>query len=211
MAFIVRMFSLILASAVWFFAPSTGRAVDGSAHDFSFTTLDGKPMPLADFKGKVLLVVNTASQCGFTPQYAGLQNLWQRYKDRGLVVIGVPSNDFGSQEPGDASAIQTFTQSQYHIDFPMTSKAIVSGDEAHPFYKWLRVQHGSMVRPMWNFHKFLIGKDGQLRDWFGSATAPDSEKLIAAIEEALAEQPQAPQQSPAPAGHSHGHSHGHPH
>lgn len=187
MSFIFRMASLAIAAFMWMLFPTAGRAVTGSAHDFSFTTLDGAPLPLSQYKGKLLLVVNTASQCGFTPQYAGLQTLWEKYRDRGLVILGVPSNDFGGQEPGDAAAIQTFTQSQFHVTFPLTGKVSVSGEGAHPFYKWVREQYGAATRPTWNFHKYLIGPDGQLIEWFSSFTTPESEKLIQAIEANLPE------------------------
>ena len=109
---------------------------DKTAYDFSFETLGGEPMPLSQYKGKVLLIVNTASHCGFTPQYEGLEKLYQKYKDRGLVVIGVPSNDFGAQEPGSATEIQQFCKLNYGVTFPLTSKQVVSGDGAHPFYLW---------------------------------------------------------------------------
>ena len=158
---------------------------DKTAYDFAFETLDGKPLPLSQFKGKVLLVVNTASKCGFTPQYKGLEALYNEYKDRGLVVIGVPSNDFGAQEPGSASEIKQFCQLNYGVTFPMTSKQIVSGDDAHPFYKWAYGVLGFGSAPKWNFHKILIDRDGHAVDYFASTTAPDSEKFKDAIEKLL--------------------------
>ena len=156
-----------------------------SAFDFSLPTIDGGQIDLTDYRGKVLLVVNTASQCGFTPQYEGLQALHETYQDKGLVVIGVPSNDFGKQETGTKEEIATFCEVNFGITFLMTDKITVKGDEAHPFYQWAKAQTGFAGRPRWNFHKYLIGADGQVIDWFSSMTAPNSEKLRQAIQDAL--------------------------
>ncbi len=156
-----------------------------SAHAFSFTGITGEPLPLDQFAGKVVLVVNTASKCGFTPQYEGLQALWQRYRERGLVVLGVPSNDFGGQEPGSDAEIQSFCAVNFDIDFPMTAKTVVSGGDAHPFYAWARDQAGFIGSPKWNFHKYLIDPEGRFVSWFSSVTGPDAARLIKAIEEAL--------------------------
>ena len=156
-----------------------------SAHDFSFTSIDGQPMKMADFKGKAVLVVNTASQCGLTPQYAGLEKLWQGYRDKGLVVLGVPSNDFGGQEPGSESEIREFCAANYQVSFPMTAKYPVTGGEAHPFYKWAADVAGEGAAPAWNFHKFLIGPDGALAGVFGSKVAPDDAELKKEIEATL--------------------------
>nr|WP_245689328.1 glutathione peroxidase [Roseospirillum parvum] len=157
-----------------------------TAHDFSFTTIDGQPLPLKDFAGKTVLVVNTASRCGFTPQYEGLQSLWETYRERGLVVLGVPSNDFAGQEPGSEAEIKEFCTVNFSINFPMTEKVSVKGDAAHPFYAWARQQGGFLSAPKWNFHKYLIGPDGRLVDWFSSMTKPDAAKLRAAVERSLA-------------------------
>ena len=156
-----------------------------SAWTFSFETLDGKPLPLASFKGKAVLVVNTASQCGFTPQYKGLEALAKKYRDKGLVVLGVPCNDFGGQEPGTATDIKSFCDSNYNITFPLTAKTQVSGREAHPFYAWARQKVGILGSPKWNFHKYLVAPDGSLADWFSTPTAPDASRLIKAIEKVL--------------------------
>ena len=156
-----------------------------SAYDFSFTSIDGRPLPLSGFKDKAVLVVNTASQCGLTPQYSGLEALWADYKDKGLVVLGVPSNDFGAQEPGTEDQIKTFCETRFSVDFPMTSKNVVKGDGAHPFYKWAKATLGETAEPKWNFHKILIGRDGDLIAGFGSRTEPGDPALKAAIEEAL--------------------------
>lgn len=158
-----------------------------TAYDFSFESLGGEPMPLSAYKGKVLLVVNTASQCGFTPQYKGLEALYEKYKDKGLVIIGVPSNDFGAQEPGSATEIKKFCELNYGVTFPMTSKQVVSGDGADPFYKWVYSVLGFGSAPKWNFHKYLINAQGMPVDYFASTTGPDSDKLTSAIEKLLAE------------------------
>ncbi len=157
----------------------------GSAHDFSFTSIDGKPLPLSGLKGKAVLVVNTASQCGLTPQYSGLETLWNDYKDKGLVVLGVPSNDFGAQEPGTEDEIKTFCETRFSVDFPMTSKTMVKGDAAHPFYQWAKGEIGEAAEPKWNFHKILIGKDGKVAGAFGSRTEPTDPEITAAIDKAL--------------------------
>lgn len=165
-------------------AGASGQA--GSAHDFAFTSIDGTPLPLSQFAGKAVLVVNTASQCGFTPQYEQLQAVWEKYRERGLVVLGVPSNDFGGQEPGTEAQIKDFCETTFSVDFPLTAKEHVSGDEAHPFYRWARTEKGALAAPKWNFHKYLIAPDGRLVDWFSTVTKPDSEKVLAAIEQSLA-------------------------
>ena len=156
-----------------------------TAHDFSFPAIDGGTLALADYRGKVVLLVNTASQCGFTGQYEGLQALWTSYRDQGLVVLGVPSDDFGGQELDNAAAVKQFCEMTYGIDFPMTDIVRVKGPQAHPYYKWIAEAHGGLAVPRWNFHKHLIGADGALIDWFVSTTGPDSGKLKKAIEAAL--------------------------
>lgn len=166
-------------------------ASDKTAHDFSFTSIDGKPLGLADFSGKVVLIVNTASKCGFTPQYDGLEALYKKYQDKGFEVLGVPSNDFGGQEPGTEEEIVKFCQTTYDITFPMTSKTVVSGKDAHPFYQWAKAQKkGGLIfsAPRWNFHKYLIGKDGTLLGSYSSATKPQDADLAKDIEAALATQ-----------------------
>jgi glutathione peroxidase len=157
-----------------------------SAHDFAFAALDGRPLKLVQFKGKAVLVVNTASECGFTPQYAGLQKLWAAHKGRGLVVLGVPSNDFGAQEPGDEAGIARFCAARYGVDFPLTAKQKVIGAAAHPFYRWIAEELGEAGSPRWNFHKYLIGRDGALAGAWPSSIAPESRELAAAIDGVLA-------------------------
>jgi glutathione peroxidase len=156
-----------------------------NAHDFSFTSIDGAPLPLSGFRGKAVLVVNTASACGLTPQYKGLEALWRAYRDRGLVVLGVPCNDFGAQEPGTEGEIKTFCETRFGVDFPMTGKAQVIGSGAHPFYQWAAAELGEGGTPRWNFHKYLVGKDGTLVATFGSRTDPEAADIKTAIEAAL--------------------------
>ncbi len=156
-----------------------------SAHDFTFTAIDGKAMPLSQFKGKVVLVVNTASECGYTPQYDGLEKLWLDNRDKGLVVVGVPSNDFGGQEPGSAQEIVQFCKLNYGVTFPLADKTVVKGEGAHPFYQWAGEQAGVLGRPKWNFHKYLIGRNGEFIDWFSTQTKPDGPKIKAAVADAL--------------------------
>ena len=162
------------------------RGSGANAYEFAFESIDGERMPLAQFAGKPVLVVNTASMCGFTPQYEGLQVLWQRYRDRGLVLVGVPSNDFGGQEPGSESEIKEFCEVNFNVDFPMTTKQHVVGPEAHPLFSWFVEEQGQAVTPRWNFHKFLIASDGSLANTWPSRVTPLSEELTGAVEAALA-------------------------
>jgi glutathione peroxidase len=156
-----------------------------AAFDHEFEAIDGGKMALSQWRGKVLLVVNTASFCGYTQQYSGLQTLWEKYEKLGLVVIGVPSNDFGGQEPKQEEEIALFCQGAFGVTFPLTSKQTVSGTQAHPFYSWAREKLGAAGAPRWNFHKYLIGRDGRLIGGYGAAVEPLSPELIQAIETAL--------------------------
>ena len=156
-----------------------------SAYDYSFQTIDGAPLPMTSFKDKVVLVVNTASACGLTPQYDGLEKLYSDYRDQGLVVLGVPCNQFAGQEPGTEAEIKDFCETRFNIDFPMTSKVDVKGEGAHPFYKWAEGALGEPAVPVWNFHKILIGKDGQAIRAFGPRTEPQDAEVTAEIEKAL--------------------------
>jgi glutathione peroxidase len=151
----------------------------------SLESIGGGPLPTADFKGSVVLLVNTASLCGFTGQYAGLQELWHRYKHKGLIVLGVPSNDFGGQEPGSNEEIRRFCEATFDVTFPLADKQVVTGANAHPLYRWAASQTGALGTPSWNFHKILIGRDGRIIDWF-SAAGGMGPKLERAIEAALA-------------------------
>ena len=155
------------------------------AHDFSFTTIDGKPLDLRSLAGRSFLLVNVASYCGFTPQYTDLQDLHEHYGPRGLVVLGVPCNDFGAQEPRSEGEIAKFCESMYDVTFPMTSKQKVIGPEAHDLYKWIAVEAGEGAAPKWNFHKYLIGKDGSLQGAWPSRVRPVSNEITSAIEAAL--------------------------
>ena len=174
---------MVIASILELFGTVPANA--DSAHQFGFNSIGGEPFSLADYRGKAVLIVNTASHCGFTRQYAGLQKLWERYRNRGLVVLGVPSNDFGNQEPGNEDEIKKFCEVNFDIDFPMTEKQVVSGDNAHPFYKWVTTELGAMSKPRWNFYKILLDTDGHAVSWFASTTMPESPKLIAAVERVL--------------------------
>jgi glutathione peroxidase len=163
---------------------AAGIAAAETVYDFTAETIDGQPKPLSAYKGQVLLIVNTASKCGFTKQYAGLEPLYEKYKDRGLVVLGFPANNFMGQEPGTNEEIQQFCSLKYNVTFPMFGKISVKGSDMHPLYAWLTA-HPNGAPVSWNFNKFLIGRDGNLIAHFGSRTAPESEELIAAIEKAL--------------------------
>ena len=159
-----------------------------TAYDFAFKQLHGRgaALDLGTYKGKVLLIVNTASECGFTPQFKDLEKLYETYKDQGLVVIGVPSNDFGGQEPGTEAEIEQVCRYNYGVTFPMAQKETVVGKSAHPFYSWVHGQLGLGSAPKWNFHKYLISRNGQPVDFYLSTTAPLAPKLVRAIEEQLA-------------------------
>ncbi len=157
-----------------------------SAQDFEFTAIDGGKLPMNQFAGKAVLLVNVASACGFTPQYGGLQKLHEQYGPKGLVVLGVPCNDFGAQEPGSEKEIKSFCETSYGANFPMTAKEHVIGGKAHPLYKWIGKELGEDQLPRWNFHKYLIGKNGELLGAYPSKVAPQSPELVKAIEGALA-------------------------
>ena len=151
-------------------------------HEFTMKSIDGKPTSLASYKGKVVLAVNVASQCGYTPQYAGLEALYKKYKDKGLVIAGFPANNFGAQEPGTDDEIKTFCDRTYKVTFPIFSKISVKGADQAPLYQYL-TQKGGEVK--WNFAKFLVGKDGRVIKKFDSGVEPSSEELAKAIEAAL--------------------------
>jgi glutathione peroxidase len=157
-----------------------------TAYAFSFPALSGPDIRLADYAGRPLLVVNTASLCGFTPQYAGLQELWTQFQDRGLMMIGVPSNDFGGQEPGGAAEIAETAQHQYGVTFPIAAKAVVKGPDAHPFFKWAAEARPKDV-PRWNFHKYLVGRDGYIAEVFASTVEPTDTRIKTAVGRALLE------------------------
>jgi len=148
-------------------------------YDFNFKSIDGSEIKLSDYKNKVIVVVNVASRCGYTPQYEGLQTLWTDHKND-LVVIGIPTNNF-KQEPENNAAIKDFCETNFGINFPMTEKMDVIGSKAHPFFKWAKKNHGISAIPKWNFHKIIIGKNGKIADTFASFTKPNSKKFLTAI------------------------------
>ena len=176
-----KFFTLFLTM---FFFSNHSHANDQSFYDIVIESIEGKEIKISDYKGKAVLIVNTASKCGFTPQYAGLQKLYDRYHEEGLVVLGVPSNDF-NQELNKNTEVKEFCEIRYGVNFPMTTIQKIKGSNAHPLYKWLTSNVSVIGTPRWNFHKFLIGKDGEFLNWFSSMTSPSSEGLIKEIELAL--------------------------
>jgi glutathione peroxidase len=153
-----------------------------NALEFTLNSIDGNPAPLAQYKGKVVMIVNVASNCGFTPQYAGLEALYEKYKDRGFVILGFPANNFGLQEPGTDEEIKAFCSRKYNVTFPMYAKISVKGEDEHPLYRYLTETGGDI---QWNFTKFLVGKDGKTIARFESAVKPESPEVASAIEKAL--------------------------
>lgn len=153
--------------------------------DLSIKNIDNKVIPLNKYKDKTILLVNVASQCGFTKQYSSLQTLYDKYKNQGLIVIGIPSNQFGGQEPGSNDEIKDFCETNFNITFPITDKVDVKGDNAHQIYQWAKKNHGKSTIPKWNFHKILINKDGKIQDTFNSFVDPLSKKIINQIESIL--------------------------
>lgn len=154
-------------------------------YDFTMFSIDGKPVTLSDFSGKVVLVVNVASKCGLTPQYEGLESLYRKYKEQGLVILGFPANNFMGQEPGTDAEIMTFCTSKFDVTFPMFSKISVKGKDMHPLYQWLTTSDKTDDEVKWNFHKYLIGKDGKIVRDFAPTVKPDDAALISAIESLL--------------------------
>ena len=153
--------------------------------DLSIKDIDNKVIHLKEYKNKTILLVNVASQCGFTKQYSSLQTLYDKYKNQGLIVIGIPSNQFGGQEPGSNDQIKDFCETNFNITFPITDKVDVKGDNAHQIYQWAKKNHGKSTIPKWNFHKILINKDGKIQDTFNSFVDPLSKKIINQIESIL--------------------------
>ena len=154
------------------------------AYEFQFKGLSGELIKLSDYKEKVIVVVNVASRCGFTRQYDDLQTLWRKYENKNLIVIGIPTNDF-KQEPASNADIKDFCEQNFNINFPMTEKTNVLGNNAHPFYKWAEKNYGKPAVPKWNFHKIIVGRDGKVFDTFASITNPSSNKFINTLEKAL--------------------------
>ncbi len=183
---IIAVFMTIAVGAL---VLTQARAGAGGGYGFTFDGFDGEPLPLEQFAGKPVLVVNTATECGFTPQFEGLEALWRQYKDKGLVIVGVPSDDFGGQEPRQGQDIKNFCKINYGVSFPLADRTRVRGGDAHPFYRWALAEAGSEAKPRWNFHKYLIGADGRLAAWFDTQTEPQSEKIVEAVEKALEASP----------------------
>ena len=175
-------------TAVLGVALMAGGASAASIYDFTMNSIDGKPTPLSQFKGKVVLLVNVASRCGFTPQYTGLEALYEQYKDRGFVIVGFPANNFGGQEPGTNEEIKTFCKSKYSVTFPMMAKVSVKGDDQTPLYQYLTSatddpQFAGDIK--WNFTKFLISRDGKIANRFEPKTTPEDPQVTAAVEQEL--------------------------
>lgn len=187
MAKISKVAGMLTAAVMMGLGPQPASAT-GSAFQFEFTGIDGSPMPLSQFSGRPVLVVNTASYCGFTGQYAGLQELYEQRSGKGLVVLGVPSNDFGQQEPGTNEEIAEFCDARYQVTFPMTEKATVVGGDAHPFFAWIAEELGSSRAPRWNFYKYLIAPDGAVVGSWPSTTKPTAKAIMAEIDRMLATQ-----------------------
>jgi glutathione peroxidase len=173
---------LLLIIMISFFGNNVSAKYEKLAYDFQFKDLDGSILNLSEYKNKVIVVVNVASHCGFTSQYEDMQKIWEKYQELGLVMVGVPSNDFGQQEPGNNDEIKNFCEAKFGISFPMTEKVSVKGSSAHPFYIWAKNNHGISAIPKWNFHKIIIGKDGKIAKTFSSMTNPSSRKFIEIIE-----------------------------
>ena len=174
----INLYILIL----FFIFNNVSANMNKTFYDFKINTIDGSEMDLSKFKNKPFLLVNVASKCGFTKQYSDLQSLYELYKDKGLIVLAVPSNQFGGQEPGTNSEIKNFCETNFNITFPITAKFDVKGEKAHPIYLWAKDTYGRSTIPKWNFHKILINKDGKVEDTFASFTNPMSTKITKKID-----------------------------
>jgi glutathione peroxidase len=181
-----RVGGLVAAGLAILFATSDSKASNLDWSLLDLPRLNGEPFDPAELIGHLVLVVNTASLCGFTSQYEGLQSLWETYRDEGLVVLGVPSDDFGGQEYNTDEEVKTFCEVNFGISFPMLERQKVKGRDAHPLFAWISEQAGPLGTPRWNFYKYLIAPDGSLVDWYPSTTIPQSSALIGAVEEQLA-------------------------
>jgi glutathione peroxidase len=178
-----NMLLAVLTVAFLAMGITTGKA--GPAHEFGFTSIEGDPLPMSRFAGKTVLLVNTASHCGYTYQYDGLQALYDQYKDQGLVVLGLPSNDFGGQEPGSEKEIKEFCEVNFSINFPMTEKQVVKGEQAHPIYGWIGSELGRNKLPRWNFYKYLINAKGEVIASWSNRVKPMSGDIRKAVEKEL--------------------------
>jgi len=178
-----KIFLVILI--ISFFGNKLNAKYEMLAYDFNFEDLEGNNLSLSNYKNKIIIVINVASNCGFTNQYEDMQKIWEKYKDKNLIVLGVPSNDFGKQEPGTNNEIKIFCESKFGVNFPMTSKISVKGEKIHPFYKWAKKNYGDSAVPKWNFHKIIINKEGKIETTFSSLTKPSSKRFHEAIEKLL--------------------------
>ena len=178
------LLSLIIIS-MFFFMNKTFAKYEKIFFDFNIKSIDGNNLELSTYKNKAILLVNVASNCGFTKQYSDLQQLWEKYEDKGLIVLGVPSNQFGGQEPDSNQEIKKFCEVNFNVNFPMTNKVDVKGTLAHPIFLWAKENYGSSAIPKWNFHKILINKDGKIHDTYSSLTKPTSKKITDEIEKIL--------------------------
>ena len=166
---------------ITFLGSSVNANYDKLAYDFNFNDLDGSKLSLSAYKGKVIVVVNVASRCGFTSQYEDMQDIWEKYEQKGVVMLGIPSNDF-NQELSTSEEIKNFCEAKFGISFPMTEKVSVKGTNAHPFYIWAKKNYGKAAVPKWNFHKIIINKEGKIAETFSSITKPTSKKFVKLIE-----------------------------
>ena len=176
---------LILTLFMFTFSNKVLGEYEKTFFDLNIKDIDGKILNFSEYNDKVILLVNVASKCGFTKQYTNLQELWETYKDNGLIVLGVPSNQFGGQEPGTNKEIKSFCEINFNITFPLTEKVDVKGDKANAIYKWAYKNHGKSTVPKWNFHKILINREGKIEDTFSSFTEPTSKKIVNKIEKIL--------------------------
>ena len=167
------------------FLSKSNASYENLFYDFKIKSITGEIIDLSKFRGKTVLLVNVASNCGFTKQYSELQTLYEKYKENNFIVLGVPSNQFGGQEPGTNEEIKNFCETNFNITFPMTDKIKVKGDEAHPIYKWAKKNHGNSTVPKWNFHKILINKNGKIQDTYGSFIKPMSQKILKQLDKIL--------------------------
>ena len=179
----ILLFLIIIS--MFSFMNKTFAKYEKTFFDFSIKSIDGNNLDLSTYKNKAILLVNVASNCGFTKQYSDLQQLWEKYGDKGLIVLGVPSNQFGKQEPGSNKEIKKFCEVNFKVNFPMTDKVDVKGTLAHPIFLWAKENYGSSAIPKWNFHKILINKDGKIQDTYSSLTKPTSKKITDEIEKIL--------------------------
>jgi len=178
-------FLIIILTVIFNFNIKVNSMENKKLYDIEIESITGEIISLSKYKGKTIFLVNVASNCGFTKQYADLQNLWEKYKEKNLIVIGMPSNQFGNQEPGSNTEIKDFCETNFNINFLMTSKQNVKGENAHEIYKWAKISYGQSAIPKWNFHKILINHEGVIVDTFASFTNPMSKKVILTIEKIL--------------------------